>query len=337
MRRLEPHLPGHRRPGRPHRLDDNRTRCRRKTHRRRIDPDRGPAECLLRRLGDVLDVRRRHHFERLERSHRDLEVRARQAAAQFRHRAQPGERVLRRDRGGEVGRDRGRLDAAAPAAGQVQLALHLDVAARRLLRVALAHPVEQVLVQLAQRDPAVLVAVGLARAQALHQRGGEHRRLRDPAFGQPGAFEGVLDGVRRRDHRAAAAAAEAVQDVRVPRRAHRDTLAERAAVTAVQQQHDTARTALLQALLDEVRGHRRRAEPVRAGVAGGEEQLAGVVLQAVAGKVQQEDVVGTALGAEVLDLRLHHVRGFVAHHPDFEVADRAVGQHTGEGVRVRRG
>jgi hypothetical protein len=113
-------------------------------------------------VDDGADVVARHAGQRLVRADGDLEVGVRQPGAEFADRAEPGDHV-RVGRGGvEVRRHGPRSDPLAAAARQEQLAPHLDVTAGRLVRVAVAHPFEHVVVQLAEPDQAVLVAVGLA-------------------------------------------------------------------------------------------------------------------------------------------------------------------------------
>jgi hypothetical protein len=113
-------------------------------------------------VDDGADVVARHAGQRLVGADGYLEVPVRQAGAEFTDRAEPGEHV-RIGRGGQqVGWHGARADSLAAAAGQEQFALHLDVAAGRLVRVAVADPFEHVVVQFAEADQAVLVAVGRA-------------------------------------------------------------------------------------------------------------------------------------------------------------------------------
>src|SRR3954454_13405039 len=155
------------------------------------------------------------------------------------------------------------------------------------------------------------------------------------------ALEGVLHRVRRADDRAAATAAtatrgEAVEHVDVARRAHDDALAERSPVAAAEQQDNAAGRRRAQAALYEVGWHGTRRQPVRAGRPCGEEQLTAIVLQPVAGEVQQQHVVGACVGEEVLDACLDLVRGLVADDLDVEAPDRRVAENGGWGLGVRR-
>jgi hypothetical protein len=175
----------------------------------------------------------------------------------------------------QVRRNRRRTDTLPPAAGQVQLALKLDVASRGLVRVLLADLVEDVVVELVEGDPSVLVPVSITGGQPLDQGSGKHRRLRLVIVREMFSLKCVLHRAGGGDHRPAAPAAcsfprEAVQHVDIPGRAHRDALGEGTPVAAVQQQHDAVRPAVPHAAPHEVRRDGRGAEPVRAGVRGGE-------------------------------------------------------------------
>ena len=71
------------------------------------------------------------------------------------------------------------------------------------------------------------------------------------------------------------------------------------------------------------------------GRARGEEQLARLVLEPVAGEVQQHDVVGARLREEVVDARLDLVGLLVPGHLDLEGGHRGIAQHGGECFGVR--
>ncbi len=77
-------------------------------------------------------------------------------------------------------------------------------------------------------------------------------------------------------------------------------------------------------------------EPSRSTlVFGGREvQPAGWVFDAVAGEVEQEQVVAVAIGEEVLDPLADHRRALVHDRVDIEAADRRVAQHPGQRVDV---
>jgi hypothetical protein len=90
---------------------------------------------------------------------------------------------------------------------QIELPLHFDIAARRLVRVLFENPVEAVIVECVSVRPVVLVVVRFARGQPLVQGGGERRGL--PAvvasWSPSKAYSIELD---RGDHRAAASTAQ---------------------------------------------------------------------------------------------------------------------------------
>ncbi len=88
--------------------------------------------------------------------------------------------------------------------------------------------------------------------------------------------------------------------------------------------------------LDEVGRDSRGPEPVRAGVASREEQLARVALQPVAREVQQHQVLRLALGEQVLDVTTHDVGGLVVHDLDVEAAELLVAQDIRQGFRICR-
>jgi len=157
------------------------------------------------------------------------------------------------------------------------------------------------------------------------------------------SLEGVLHRTRGRDDRPATTTAEpacgeALEDVGGPGGSQRNTLPERASVAAVEEEHDASRPGGSHAPLDEVGRDRRGSEPVRAGVAGSEEQLPRVVLQAVTREVEQQQVIGLAVREEVLDAPAHDMRRLVVHHLHVEVADVLVPQDLRQrfGVGSRR-
>ena len=83
-------------------------------------------------------------------------------------------------------------------------------------------------------------------------------------------------------------------------------------------------------------GRRARGEqqPLAAGVAHRQVQPALVVLQPVAGEVQQGEVVPAAPGVEVADRLTDHVVRLVDQHRDVEAGDVRVLEDGGEGLRV---
>ena len=161
-------------------------------------------------------------------------------------------------------------------------------------RTCVAH----VVVELANRDPAVLVAVGLAGLERLHDRAREHRRA--SLAGQLVALEGVLHRVGRRDD-GAPAAAQVVVDVDALAGPEPQPPRDRAAVAAVEQHQHVAGTASGHLAADELGRDRRRVEVSDLGVGGGEVQLATVVLEPVAGEVQEQERVTRAVAEECGD------------------------------------
>ncbi len=267
-------------------------------HPVRVGPDGRARRRRGRGLRDVADVVHQPGQGRVG-ARGGGEVVALQPGLQLADRAEPGVHVLVGQGRLQVGGQRRGLDAPSLAAGQVELTLHVDLAARGLVRVPVADRVEHVLVQLVEGDPAVLVAVRVPAGQALGERRGEQRRPSPLIIGELLAFERVLHGRRGSDDRPAAPAAgpvggEAVQHVDVAGRPDRDTLGEGATVAAVQQQHDGPGAAGPHTALHEIGGHRGRTEPVGPGVRGREKQFARIALQPVTGEMEQQHVVGAA-------------------------------------------
>ncbi len=237
------------------------------------------AQGLLGRRGDVVDVVVRHLLQRVPGTGGGRKIVAGEPMPKLGDRAAPGEDARIGHGRPQVRRHGQRLDPASPAPRQVQLALQVEAPARGLVRVLVADPVEDVVVQLVQRDLAVLVAIGVPGDQALHQGVGEDRRLWPGLFGQLVTLEGVLHRGGRGDDGLPAPSGpralpgEAVQHVDVAGRAHHGPFGEGSAVAAVQEQHDALGPATAHAALDEVGRNGGGAETVGASVAGGEEQL----------------------------------------------------------------
>ena len=130
---------------------------------------RGTAQGLRRRFLHVPDVGAGHLHQRLVGAEPRARVCGRHPRPELGHRAEPGEHVVTLESGRHVGWDGEGPQATPLAAGHVQVTLQLDVAAGRLLRVALLDPVVHVVVELVQGDQSVFVAVGLAAGEALDQ------------------------------------------------------------------------------------------------------------------------------------------------------------------------
>jgi hypothetical protein len=116
--------------------------------------------------------------------------------------------------------------------------------------------------------------------------------------------------------------AERVPDADRVTAAHDHAAGERAAIAAVQGQHDPPSAAVGHPLANELRGHGGRAQQLaRLRVSGGQVQLAGGVLDAVTGKMQEQQVTGLAVGEEARDLAPEHMLGLVPDDRDVEPAD----------------
>jgi hypothetical protein len=225
---------------------------------------------------------------------------------------------------------------AGPHPGDVQLALHVgDPLARGLVGGRVPDPVEHVVVQLVDRDQAVQVEVGRPGLQALDQGAGEHRGLADA--GQGVALERVLHGAGGGEH-GPAAAVEALLDVHPLVAPGQRAPGERPAVAAVQQQHDPPGPALGHLLVHERGRHRGRPQPLQAGVGGGEVEAAVVVLDPVAGHIEEQQVLPAPVGEEVLDGQVEDMAGLVELGGHLEAADRRLLEHLGQplGVGGRR-
>ncbi len=160
-------------------------------------------------VGDGLRVGAGDALERLEGAERDAQVGMTEPVAQLDDGTPAIGGVGLTQRGDDRLRDRQRAHLLVAALREVDLPGHLDVTTGRLAWVLLPNPVEDVVVELAQRHEAVLVAVRLAGLQAVDDGRGEDRRLDLVVAGQGRALERVLHGARGADHRAPAAAAEA--------------------------------------------------------------------------------------------------------------------------------
>jgi len=102
------------------------------------------------RILHVPDVRARHLGQGLEGAEGSTEVRCPKPGPELSHRTEAGEHVVALEGRVDIGRDRDRAQPAPLAAGEVQVALQLHVASGCLLRVALANPVVDEVVELVQ-------------------------------------------------------------------------------------------------------------------------------------------------------------------------------------------
>ena len=240
--------------------------------------------------------------------------------------AHAGERAV--DRGPQLGGElRGGDGRDVGAARDVQLPLQVAEHVRALVRRDLADLLADVVVELLDRDAVVLVAVGLAGLEPLDHGGREDGRVAVPRQLVP--LERVLHRARRRqDH--AAVAAEVVVEVDLVAAAEAQPARDRAAVAAVQQRHDLARAAAGHLAAHELGRQRGRVEVRDLGVGRREVELAAVVLEAVAGEVQEQQVVAPAVREERRDLAAQDGLGLVDRQLDREVADRRVVEDPGQ-------
>ena len=160
----------------------------------------------------------------------------------------------------------GRCWDNARAAGDHDVAAHVAGQARRLLSPAFVHALAHVVVELVDRDAAVPVGVGIAGGKAFDETVREERPRSGGAElvhprGRIGGLEGILE-LRRRRQRDPPATFEALLDVDGQRALRRQALAERAAVAAVEDEHDRAGAAVLHHVVDEAVLDRRRPQQV---------------------------------------------------------------------------
>ena len=131
-------------------------------------------------------------------------------------------------------------------------------------------------------------------------------------------------------------ARETLHDVDGTGGPHRHPLAEGPAVAAVEEQDDAARPRAAHAALDEVRCHRGGSETIGPGVPRGDEQLAGVALEAVPGEVQEQQVARAGCRRRGRR-RVPGPRRTCALWTDrhLEAADLGVAEHLSQGASVR--
>jgi hypothetical protein len=250
-----------------------------------------------------------------------------QLALLFEHHSQVVE-VLR----GDVAADGDAIDRALRVGRDHQPAPDVAGELRVLVRGGLLDLLEDVIVELLDRHPAVRVPVGLAGLQPSDHGTGEHRRALD-VHRQPVPLEGVLGGRRRRDDHPAAAA-EPLDDVDAVAGPGRPPLGKGAAVAAVQEQDDPLGHAVLDAVDDIARRQPGGGEPVEPGVGHDEVESAAGILHPVAGQVQQQRVVRPAALEEVEELLFDDALGAVEQRPHLEAADVRVAEDASKRVGV---
>lgn len=89
--------------------------------------------------------------------------------------------------------------------------------------------------------------------------------------------------------------------------------------------------------VDELRAHRRGPQPAQPRVGRREVQVAALVLDPVARHVQEQQVIGPAVGEELLDRQVDLVRGLVEQRANLEATDRGVAQHPRERLGIAGG
>ena len=102
---------------------------------------------------------------------------------------------------------------------------------------------------------------------------------------------------------------------------------ERARITAVQQQHHPPGAAAVHPPVDELGGHGSRPQPPQPGVSRSEVQLAVFVLDSMTGEVQQQQIIGLAVGEELLHRQVHLVSGLIEQGAHLEIADDRITQY----------
>ena len=144
-------------------------------HRRLDGLHGGLAQRRRRRVGDIADVGTGEFGQRLVGARRRrADVVAGQAGLQLADRAEAGVHVRVGHRGLQVSWDRRRADPPPSAAGQVQLTLEFEPGGSGSGAGSAPGPFEDVVIQLAERNPAVLVPVRISGDKPLDQGGGEH-------------------------------------------------------------------------------------------------------------------------------------------------------------------
>ncbi len=167
------------------------------------------------------------------------------------HRSQPGRGKRMHGELDEVGRHPCRDDHPLRVLGQDQLALEAELPLPGgLARSVVADPFEDVVVELSERHQAVLVSIGLAGREALDDGTGEDRRPGRGRVREVGPLERELHRVGSGDDDPTTSSAELlvlllelVGHVDGPGRPRDHAALEGTAVAAVEEQHDSLRSA----------------------------------------------------------------------------------------------
>ena len=302
---------------------------------RRSRGQRAAREHGLRGLRDAPAVVIREPLERLARDRSELRARRHRQARELADRALADARKAAPRGRLEVGRKR----RSAGAAGNHDVTAHGAAHARRLVRRPVAHLLLHIVVEVVDRDRAVAVRVGLAAPQALDEAAREQRAgLRGAELVDAGGvrlLERVLELIRGGQGHAAVPV-EAMLDPGRERALGHEPLAERAAVTAVEQHDDRAGAALVHRLVDEAVVDGGRSHPLQLGARRREVEAPVLREDAVAREVEEQEVLPAALAEEVLDPLLDRVGGLIDQPLDLEAADRLVPEHLGERLDIAR-
>ena len=233
-----------------------------------------------------------------------------------------------------LGRERRRLGDRLRTARDDELALNAEgPLSRRLIRCRGPYLVIDVVVELVERYHAILVAVGVTGLQTFDERAREHRRRQLVCVGQFVALECVLHSARRCDHRAPAAAElRLYSDSRAGPGCH--PALECPGITAVQQQNNPPRTAAVHPPIDEFGGHPGRRQPAQRRVRHCEVQFAVLIFDAVARKVQEQQIIGDTIGEEFLDGKSDLIGRCVQQRPHVKAANGRILQYSRERTRI---
>jgi hypothetical protein len=183
-----------------------------------------------------------------------------------------------------------------PAAAQDDASGHVELPLPRVLREAFVResPAHELVGVVNGHEP-VPVEVSLAAGQTAHEHGRESGRLGRPA--DVVAVERVLSRVGRREHDQPARI-EMVCRVHGRVRLDLHALRERSAVAAVEEQDLAPRSGSEQQVVDDRGRDRGRTQSVPARVPGRKVQPAALVLEPVAGEVEQEEIATVRVDEE---------------------------------------